>query len=81
VLSRFNKNKPLDKKWQEDLEDYFEYMWEHKKNWAVVNDDDLDIMNQLPNDKMNAIFKDFLYIRFLYVFRKRFIFNNFTNKI
>lgn len=35
LLGHFNKNKPLTKETTERIEQYFEYYWQHDKNYAI----------------------------------------------
>ena len=61
------------------LEAHFDYRWRKNKNSAFTNDDDLAIMDQLPEFVKERIYKDYMYIDFLKKFRKTFYFPNFDS--
>jgi len=79
-LTQFNRGIALNKVFRKDIEQYFDYMWENNRNWAVTDDDDKQILDQLPQECIVSIFKDFLFVQFLQIFRKSFIFSNYTSK-
>ena len=80
LLTQFNRGVTLNQKFKEDIERYFDYMWENNRNWAVIEEEDQMILEQLPTECIVSIFKDFLFVQFLQTFRKSFIFTNYTSK-
>ena len=48
-----------------EFERYFEYYWQNDKTYAMVSEEDLAILDELPEDIQNCIFKDFLFKDFL----------------
>ena len=80
LLTQFNRGVTLNQKFKEDIERYFDYMWENNRNWAVIEEDDQMILEQLPTECIVSIFKDFLFVQFLKTFRKSFVFKNYTSK-
>ena len=61
VLKNFNNNKPLKPEMIQKIEKYFKYYWTNNKNYAIVNDEDLALLAELPSSIQSNIYKDFLF--------------------
>ena len=61
LLKNFNGNKPLPTEMTLKFEQYFEYFWKNDKNYAMVSQDDKDIMAELPSHIQTSLYKDFLF--------------------
>ena len=72
LLAHFNKNRPLSKDMTKRFEQYFEYYWQHDKNYAIQSDDDKRFMKELPKHIRRDIYKEFLFKDFIYLFRTHF---------
>lgn len=72
LLAHFNKNRPLSKEMTKKFEQYFEYYWQHDKNYAIQSDDDKRFMKELPKHIRRDIYKEFLFKDFIYLFRTHF---------
>ena len=72
LLTHFNKNRPLSKEMTKKFEQYFEYYWQHDKNYAIQSDEDKRFMKELPKHIRRDIYKEFLFKDFIYLFRTHF---------
>ena len=54
------------------FESYFEYYWQHDKNYAIQSQMDNRFMKELPKHIRRDIYKEFLFKDFLYMFRTHF---------
>jgi len=72
LLAHFNKNRPLSKDMTKRFEQYFEYYWQHDKNYAIQRDMDQRFMSELPKHIKRDIYKEFLFKEFLYTFKTHF---------
>ena len=61
LLKNFNKNRPIDAKMTAEFEKYFDYYWSNDKNYAMIEEEDLDILKELPYGIQSNIYKDFLF--------------------
>lgn len=48
LMARFNKGRPFPKEMTKKIESYFEYYWQHDKNYAIKNEEDIRFMKELP---------------------------------
>ena len=48
VLRKFNNMESLDLEWQSGIEQHFSYIWDKDKNFAVRDDNDVSLLEQLP---------------------------------
>ena len=69
LLKKFNNNKPLPPDMIAQFESYFEYYWHNDKNYAMATEDDMDLLDELPNHIQASIYKDFLFEDFLDQFK------------
>lgn len=72
LLAHFNKNRPLPKEMTKRFEQYFQYYWQHDKNYAIQSDEDMRFMKELPKHIRQDIYRDFLFKDFLYLFKTHF---------
>ena len=75
LLIQFNHGKGLNIKFKMEMENYFDYKWEHDRNQAMVGNDTI-LLEQLPKDVQRKIYSNFLFRNFLNKFRKFFSFEN-----
>lgn len=68
ALKSFNNKRELNAKLQEEIYTYFYYYWEHNRNMAFKSDEDVEILEQMPQKVRNKIFAEFCYLNFLKVF-------------
>ena len=47
------------------FEKYFQYYWKNDKNYAMLQDEDVAILSELPTDIQANVFRDFLFQDFL----------------
>lgn len=72
LLAHFNRNRPLSKEMTKRFEQYFEYYWQHDKNYAIQSDEDMRFMKELPKHIRRDIYREFLFKDFLYHFKTHF---------
>ena len=48
TLTWLNNDNPVNPKMKAEFEEYFDYLWKNNKNWAVVQEEDLALFDQLP---------------------------------
>lgn len=44
-----------------EFEKYFDYYWSNDKNYAMIEEEDMEILAELPNGIKSGIYKDFLF--------------------
>jgi hypothetical protein len=52
---------PLSTEMTSKIEDYFEYYWQHDKNYACKTDLDMRFMEELPEAIRRSIYENFLF--------------------
>lgn len=57
---------------QQNIEKYFTHRWEHYKNLAFQTDEEVALLNELPDDVKNDLFSLFLFESFIKVFHCNF---------
>ena len=62
------------------FEKYFEYYWKNDKNYAIASEEDFCILRELPSHIQSDIYKDFLFVDFLELFKVHFIFSKPENQ-
>ena len=72
LISKYNYHKQLDRNIKEDIERHMEYYWNNDRNYALIDKVDQDMMEQLPDEVQNRIYKNFLYVEFLSKFNRMF---------
>ena len=68
VMRNFNDNEEIKLTMQQDIEKYFTHRWEHYKNLAFQADDEVALLNELPDGVKNDLFSTFLFESFIKVF-------------
>lgn len=81
MLKKFNGGTPISNDFKMRIEEFFHNKWTNDKNLAFINDEDLIMMDQVPQDTQNRIFQDFLYFDFLKAFKQTFRFINPKGKV
>jgi hypothetical protein len=64
LLRRFNDNVPIKVQLKEQIEKHFDYKWKKDKNQSVDDDEEVEMLNQLPDEVQNRIFCEFLFSEF-----------------
>lgn len=75
VLKHFNKDFPIEAELKYRIEAFFNYRWFNDRNLAFQSESDYLMLQQLPIEVQERIFRDFLYSGFLFAFRRYFLFN------
>ena len=57
---------------QRKIEKYFDYYWSANKNQAIDEQEEINMLNQLPVDTQNILYQEYLYKKFLTVFQDLF---------
>ena len=81
LLKQFNYNKDMTPKFKQQVEDFFQYKWNHDCNLSVSTEDDHKLFDQLPNNVQGSIYSEFLFKKFLQKFIKFFTFPNLECKM
>ena len=69
MVNRFNNGHNVLSDQQEKIEQYFKHRWANDKNQCMSTQEDLDLLDQLPDFVQREIFSDFLFAEFLTHFR------------
>ena len=56
--------------------DFFNYKWKWDRNFFIKTEEDLQILEELPEHVKMGLYKDFIYTDFLKKFRKLFQFKH-----
>ena len=72
LLTRFNNGNPLKKDLITNIEDFFDYYWEHNRMQALKSEADQRFMDELPYNVQGEIVIDYLWNDFLYRYRSYF---------
>lgn len=72
LLQKFNRDQPLDEDFRIKIEAYFDYKWSYDRNQAIDEPEELSLMEQLPDETVNKLYRDFLYVEFVGTFRDTF---------
>jgi uncharacterized protein (DUF1697 family) len=56
----------MNQELRERIEEFFNYKWSMDLNMAVETEDEIKLLEQLPNQVQMSIFSQFLFSRFLY---------------
>mgnify|MGYP002630702022 CR=1 FL=1 len=79
LIENYNLGKQMKSDQRQKIEDFFAYKWAMDKNNAV-GEQDLDMLQQLPQEVQVRIFTDFLFMKFLSKYKKFFVFPNLQSK-
>lgn len=69
LIQRFNKGKMIPIQLQQEIQEYFDYRWEHDKNAAINDDEEVALLTQLPQDTQDKLLNGFLFREFIRIFR------------
>ena len=72
LMKKFNNNQSLKKSYVTEIEDFFDHYWSHDKLTVLHTNEDIRIFMELPNEIKCQIFKNFLFNRFVRMFRQYF---------
>ena len=73
LLAYINNGIPLDKKLRIKIEDFFEYYWSKDRMRTLKSTADKKIIDELQDTFVQQILMEFLYVDFLYIFKKHFV--------
>lgn len=79
LMENYNLGKQMKLDLKLKIEEHFDYKWKMDKNNAV-GEQDLAMLQQLPQEVQMRIFTDFLFKDFLIKYKKFFIFQNLQSK-
>lgn len=48
LMAKFNKGRPIPKEMTRKIENYFEYYWQHDRNYAIKSEEDIAFYKELP---------------------------------
>jgi hypothetical protein len=48
LMAKFNKGRPIPKEMTRNIENYFEYYWNHDRNYAIKSKEDIAFYKELP---------------------------------
>ena len=78
LLVKFNNKLPIDLALKLKIEAHFEYKWKNDKNMAIK--DEMNLIDQIPEDTRIYLFRNFLFNEFLESFKKFFSIENKEHK-
>jgi len=81
VMRKFNLNKPLEKKFKNQIEEYFRYKWLHDKNQFISDKEDIYLLEQMPQEVEDKLYYQYLFKDFLKEFAKYFLFQKTFSKL
>lgn len=73
TLKRYNENVELDKQFQQQITEYFEYRWMNHRNNSISTDDDYNKFDNLSERIQQSIYIDFLFRDMILVHQKIFL--------
>ena len=73
IKKRYNHGIEIDVELKQKIEILFRYRWLHDRNQGMYSQEDISLLEQLPIETQNMLYRDYLYTDFLYEFR--FVFN------
>jgi hypothetical protein len=65
VLRKYNLGEDVNYEFQKAIEAHFSYIWDQDKNFAVRDEKDISLLEQLPHDIISRLYRDFLFSDFL----------------
>lgn len=65
LLKQFNGGKPLNENFTNQMSKFFDYKWKNDRNQALDDDEEMEIMMQLPDEVRDKIYSGFLFNDFL----------------
>ena len=80
LIENFNYGKRLKREIIVEIEEFFDYKWANDKNQAVVLQEDINILNELPINVKVRLFTLFLNHKFLRKHHDFFTFKNYSSK-
>ena len=70
VIKTFNSGKPLNEKLKKQIESFFDYKWSHDKNSAIDDEDEQEILDELPSYVQDKLYVGFLFCNFIKKFKR-----------
>ena len=55
-----------------NIEQFFNYKWQFDRNQAIDDEEEMAILEQLPEEVQNKIYTNFLFKEFLHIFQDTF---------
>ena len=65
MLGKYNLDNPLKPSFKSHLESYFNYKWAKDRNLAFVEEHDIAMYSQLPDETQFKLYQEFLFSDFL----------------
>ena len=72
LMKHFNKNVEMNEQLKAKFEDYFEFRWRKNRNAAIESENELKLLEQLPEDVQNTLIMNSLHRKFMSNFRPHF---------
>lgn len=69
IKKRYNQGIDMDLNLKEHIERYFQYRWQHDRNIAIQTTEEINLLEQLPDETVIMLYKDYLFYDFLREFR------------
>ena len=69
MMKKYNKNRHINQDLKQRIEEYFEFRWAADKLQAIDDDQEKDLLNQLPTHVQDQLFSHFIFNTFVYEFR------------
>ena len=68
VLKRYNLGTDVGVDFRRKIEAHFSNLWDKDRNFAVRDDKDVSLLEQLPQEIINRLYRDFLFVDFLQIY-------------
>ena len=72
LIKRFNGNVDIEVNLKREIEQFFDYKWQFDRNQAIDDEQEIKILEQLPEEVQNKIYTNFLFREFLLKFKDTF---------
>ena len=72
LMRRFNANVEVEYSLKTTIEAFFDYKWQFDRNQAIDDEEELAMLEQLPEEVQNKIYTNFLFKEFLKTFSQTF---------
>ena len=68
-MKRYNKNKDLKPDLKKRIEEYFQFRWDENRMAAIDEDEEKDLLEQLPSTVQDKLLASFIFNDFTKKFR------------
>ena len=74
LMVKFNRGHEINQQLKGEIEQFFKYKWIHDKTCALIDENDIKLIDQIPDEVVQMIYTNFLFSQFLEHFRYFFTF-------